>query len=156
MKYVVLDTSCISTFIRINRVALLLKILDGHEMVITEQVYRELKVSQIEALKNFRHPKILIKNANSSITESYPIHIGEASVIMFAKVNNALAVIDDRKAREIAQKEGVEFIGSATLIKYGMEKGIIKKDEIDVLLEEITTVGKLYLNEEIKKWIKES
>ncbi len=77
-------------------------------------------------------------------------------MIMFAKVNNALAVIDDRKAREIAQKEGVEFIGSATLIKYGMEKGIIKKDEIDVLLEEITTVGKLYLNEEIKKWIKES
>jgi len=152
---VVLDTSCLSAFIRINRVGLLMKILEKHEIVITQQVKKELELSKYEEVKNFKHSKIEIKDAESSIADRYTIHIGEASVIRFAKENNALAVIDDKKARQAAKKEGISFIGTATLIKIGVEKEIIKRNEIETLLKEITTTGRFYLSEEIKKWIRE-
>ncbi len=155
MTKVVLDTSCISTFIRIDGVNLLVKILESNEIFITEQIAQELKLSKIEVLRNFNHQKIKIKSADSSIAEKYNIHIGEASVIMFAKKNNAFAIIDDKKARQAAIKEGIDFIGTATLIKLGIERKIIKKEEIEKILEEITTKGKLYLSEEIIAWLME-
>ncbi len=152
---VVFDTSCISAFIRINRIELLIKILKSHQIVITEQVSRELKLSKLDSLRNFGHPKIEIKVADSNIAEHHHIHIGEASVIMFAKENNALAIIDDKKAREAAEQEGANYIGTATLLKLAKENGIVKKDEIKNLLEQITMIGKLYLSEEIVAWVLE-
>lgn len=151
----VLDTSCISAFVLADATGVLLKILEKHEIVITEQVFRELKLSKNEKLRNFSNPKVRVKNAKSDIASEYPIHIGEASVIMLAKETGALAVIDDKKAREAAQKEGVDFIGTATLLKIGVEKGIIKRSGAGKLLDEITAAGKLYLSGEIRKWILE-
>lgn len=152
---VVLDTSCISAFVLADCVDVLLKILEKQRIVITEQVARELKLSKNENLRNFSHRKIDIKNAKSDIASKYPIHIGEASVIMLAKETGALAVIDDKKAREAAQKEGVDFIGTATLLKIGVEKGILRRDEAGKLIDAITTAGKLYLSGEIRAWILE-
>jgi len=150
---VVLDTSCISAFIRAGEVELLVRILEKHEIVLTEQVAHELKLSKLNDLRNFNHPKIKIRDVGSAIAEKYNIHIGEASVIMFAKENGALAVIDDKKAREAAKQEGVEFIGTATLLKLGLEKGAIKRKDADMLIEKIIDSGRLYMTEEIKKWI---
>lgn len=150
---VVLDTSCISTFIRIGEVELLLRIIGKNKAVITQQIAHELRLSKMEILKKFKHPRIQIRDAESTITLKYGIHIGEASVIMFAKAEKGIAVIDDKKAREVAEKEGVDFIGTATLIRLGVESGIIKKNELENLLERIVTEGKLYLNKEVREWI---
>jgi predicted nucleic acid-binding protein len=110
-------------------------------------------VSKLELLKNFQHPRITVKNTSSKIADKYQIHIGEASVITFAKENNALAIIDDKKAREAAEKEGVSFVGTVTLIRLGVEKGTIKRSEISSLIEQITTIGRLYVSEDLRKWI---
>ncbi|MFH0713292.1 MAG: hypothetical protein V1722_02505 [Candidatus Micrarchaeota archaeon] len=150
---VVLDTSCISAFIRVNKVNLLLEILTGHDVVITNQVSQELRLSKISELRQFSHVAVKVEQATSEIAEKYGLHIGEASVITYAKSNNALAVIDDKKARHAAETEGINFIGTATLLKLGVEKGKIKKSEIEKLLNDITLVGKLYLSPEIKNWI---
>lgn len=151
--FIVLDTSCISAFILTEKVELLLELLGEHKIILTEQVFQELKLSKIDSLKNFKHSEIEIKTAESIIANKHNLHIGEGSVIMFAKENNALAVIDDKKARKAAQIEGINFIGTATLIKIGKEKRIIKKTEIEDLIKQITKIGKLYLSEEIKEWI---
>ncbi len=151
---VVLDTSCISAFIRTNKVELLLEILDKHSVVITEQVQMELKLSKINLLRNFEHKKIEIKKARSELS-GHNIHIGEASVILFAKENSALAVIDDKKARTAAEEENIEYIGTATLLKLAISKAIITRKEMEKIIEEITITGKLFLSQEIKNWIVE-
>jgi|GEM_PF-4718497 len=147
---IVLDTSCISAFILAERVELLIKILDKHEIVITNQIEGELKASEKESLSTFSHPKIAIKNADSTIADKYDIHIGEASVIMFAKKNNALAVIDDKKARKVAIDEKIALLGTAGLLKLGLEKGLIKRSDMPILISDIIKKGKFYLSEELQ------
>ena len=150
---VVLDTSCISAFILVHKVDLLLEILKKHEVVITPQVYNELKVSKKPLLREFNDSRIAVVQAASSIAEEYNLHIGEASVIIYAKQNNALAVIDDKKARKAAEKEGIQFIGTATLLKLAIENGIVKLNEAEQLISDLTNAGKLYLSKEIRRWI---
>ncbi len=153
MMKVVLDTSCISAFILAERMPLLFDILEKHEIVITGQVYQELKLSKKPLLKGFSNPKMSIVEASSSLSEQYNLHIGEASVISYAKQNKALAVIDDKKARTAAEREGINFVGTATLVKLGIENGILKQGEIEELVNQLTTVGRLYFSDEIKRWI---
>ncbi len=152
---IVLDTSCISAFILAERVELLIKILDKHEIVITKQIEGELKASEKESLSTFSHPKIAIKTADSTIADKYDIHIGEASVIMFAKKNNALAVIDDKKARKVAIDEKIALLGTAGLLKLGLEKGLIKRSDMPVLISDIIKKGNFYLSEELQSWLLE-
>lgn len=127
---VAMDTSGISAFIRTDKIDLLVKIFGNHEVVITEQVLNELKLSKLLALRNFSNTKIKVVQSSSNLALSHSIHIGEASVIEFAKKNNALAIIDDKKARSVAQKEGINFIGTATIVKLGLEQGSIKKSDV--------------------------
>jgi len=153
MMEVVLDTSCISAFILAERMPLLFDILEKHKVVITRQVYQELKLSKKLLLKDFNDPRIKVVEAGSQLSDKYNLHIGEASVISYAKQNKALAVIDDKKARKAAELEGINFIGTATLVTLGIENGIVKQNEIEELLTQLTTVGKLYFSKEIKRWI---
>ena len=150
---VVLDTSCISAFILCGRVETLLDILKGHEIVITEQVHYELMLSKKELLKNFRHSRISIQPAESAIADKYNIHIGEASVILLASAKGALAVIDDKRARKAANGEGIAFIGTATLIRLGLEKKTLTLSEAKRLIDQLTTAGRLYLDQDILDWI---
>ncbi len=150
---VVLDTSCISSFIRINNVALLLSILGDHDVIITQQVEHELRLSKIGELKQFRHPMVKVENSPSEIAEKYSLHVGEASVIEYAKLNSALAVIDDKRARQAAESEGINFIGTAAILKFGIERGKIQKREAEKLINDITVIGKLYFSPEVRKWI---
>jgi len=150
---VVLDTSCISAFILAGRVGLLLDILKGHEAVITEQVRRELALSKKPLLKEFQHEKIRIIQAGSAIADKYDIHIGEASVISLAATAKGLAVIDDKKARKAAEAEGISFVGTATLIRMGIEKNLLNRSEAERLIGELISAGRLYMSQEIIDWI---
>ncbi len=149
---VVFDTSGISAFILADELDALMKILKGHEIAITEQVRRELHLSKKERLRGFEHLEIKVIGAESSIADKYSIHIGEASVIMGVKKlgDNGLAVIDDKKARRAADNEAIEFIGTATLLKLGIEKKILTPEQA----ESIAAAGKLYLSQEIRRWMR--
>ncbi|HIH22095.1 TPA: hypothetical protein HA238_00020 [Candidatus Micrarchaeota archaeon] len=148
-----MDTLGISAFIRTNKIDLLVKILGNHEIVITEQVLNELRLSKLPVLRDFSNTKIKVAQSSSDLALSHAIHIGEASVIEFAKKNHALAIIDDKKARSVAQKEGINFIGTATIVKLGLERGSIKKIDARDLVEQLVQIGRLYFSDEIKKWI---
>ncbi|MCI0503610.1 hypothetical protein L0Y65_02755 [Candidatus Micrarchaeota archaeon] len=138
---VILDTSCISAFILAGRVGLLLEILKGQDVAITEQVQRELGLSRKPLLRDFRHQKIMVMQAESAIADRYNIHIGEASVISLAAKTRGLAVIDDKKARKAAQEEGIEYVGTATIIRFGLEKGAISRDGAEKLIGELISAG---------------
>ena len=49
------------------------------------------------------------------------LHDGEAGVIALAKQKNAIAALDDLKARSVAKTEGIRVTGTLGLIKIGYE-----------------------------------
>ncbi len=118
-----------------------LKILERHEVVITEQVFYELKLSKQDALKNFEHEKIQVVTADSSIAEKYGLHIGEALVISYAREESDLAVIDDKKVRSVAEKEKIKFVGTATLLRAVIDKKLINRAEAEQLIDKIAVIG---------------
>ncbi len=145
----ILDTSCISAFIRAGAVGLLLKITEKAKVAITQEVLHELKLSKNPKIKNFAHPGVSVEKAEGSIEEKYGIHSGESSVILLAKAKNAIAVIDDKRGRESAKKEGARVYGTAAILKIGLKRGIITKEEAIKIIDE----GGLHLSEEMKKWL---
>lgn len=135
------DSSCIvCVFTEINRPFILMEwIKRGYQIVITEQVHKELRDN--ERTYNIVNPEISKGNinVNSNISEQelktfrvrYPVlGLGESSIILTAlkfqqEKKRYYAVLDDGNARKIASKLNVNFTGTYGLLKALKEKGYI-------------------------------
>lgn len=116
---IVVDTGFISSFLKIERVICIQEFFGFDEIVITQQVYDELKMCDVfnELINVIQDSKIKIRIKNleeedetefKELLQKYPaIGKGELSITAIGKTKNAIVLIEDRKAEKIAEYEGV-------------------------------------------------
>ncbi len=75
------------------------------------------------------------------LSKSAGIHPGEASVISYALALNATAIIDDKRAREVARVLTVSLSGTPGLIIEMVRQRIISKEDARRALEKMVNEG---------------
>jgi uncharacterized protein len=150
MKKVVLDTSVLSAFANIGRLDLLRRILAGNEVIIPDTVYNELIHPQIEEATR-KGGWLTVVNAGRLISEPN-LDRGELGVIAVAKKLNAVAVLDDKDAREYARKSGIPLTGTLALLKRAKSKGLLEKKQLEEILEDLGVKDSFRITEELKAW----
>ncbi len=120
---IITDTSCLITLTNIGELALLNKVYG--KIITTQQVAEEYGDNlpnwiQIEEPKN--------KDFYLSLLSS--IGKGESSAIALAlEKRNCILILDDHKARKIASKYNLKFIGTLGVLLLCETKGIISSIE---------------------------
>ena len=71
-------------------------------------------------------------------------NVGEATVLAWARTHEAIAIIDDRAATRIAQRDGITARGSLGLIVGGLRSGVLERAEAEHLIDELRATG-MYL-----------
>lgn len=125
-------------------------------LVTSEQVYEEVYlkgiekgVSEASALRELFNEGIIEVESPprggskkvKELSKSAGIHAGEASVISQALALNATAIIDDKRAREVARVLGVRLSGTPGLIIELVRQRIISKDDAKRALEKMVNEG---------------
>lgn len=118
---VISDTSCLIIFDRIERLDILQKVYGA--IHITPEIAEEFGASlpewgQIEEVRDKKYQKFLETQVDQ----------GEVSVIALSvEKENSLLILDDLRARKLANQLELEFTGSLGIINKAKEKGIIQK-----------------------------
>ena len=76
--------------------------------------------------------------------EKFKIQVAELKVILYAKNNNIIALLDDSSARALACSLSVDFMGSLGIIVLATKYKIISKSDALDALDKITKV--MYLS----------
>ena len=71
-------------------------------------------------------------------------NVGEATVLAWARTHGAIAIIDDRAATRIAQRDGITARGSLGLVVGGLRSGVLERAEAEHLIDELRATG-MYL-----------
>lgn len=143
MKVVIADTGVIISLIHINQLALIEKIFD--EIYIAEAVWIELN--------NYDNPsfnKLKLEELKSKVVKiqsrnrlSMVMDYGESeSVILYDEMNADYLLIDDNKARLIAESLNVNCIGTLGILLKAKQEGFIK--ELRPLFENLLSVGRYF------------
>jgi predicted nucleic acid-binding protein len=123
---VYVDTSVLILLFKINQLNLLLLLY--RNVYITE----EIRIEYSDAIPNW----ILIESSSTETSENFDLDKGEASLINnVIKYKNSLLIIDDAKARRVAKKLKLNFIGTIGVIIKAKQLGYINK--IKPLLEKM-------------------
>lgn len=141
-KIVISDTSCLIILSNIN------------ELEILKHLYGEI-FTTIEVSKEFGEPLpewIIIRSPGDLLIKrslEQQIDKGEASAIALAlETPDCIIILDDLKARKIAEKYGLKITGTLGIILYAHEKGIVKS--VKHLLDKMKKSG-FRINDEIEK-----
>jgi predicted nucleic acid-binding protein len=129
-KVVISDTSCLILFQKIGELNLLQKVYN--ELITTPEVAKEFS----EMLPDW----IKIENVKDKKYQKFfetQIDPGEASAIALAmEVENPLLLLDDLKARKLANKLNLKFTGTLGVINKAKQMGII--DKVKPLIYKLT------------------
>lgn len=88
-----------------------------------------------------RKGKISLETAGDTSPFGYPgLHVGEIEVIGLAKRLNAVAILDDIKARKAARLEGLRVMGTVAVLHLLKDAGFITEKN-EELLRSLLDVG---------------
>lgn len=130
-KIIISDTSSLIIFQKIGELEILNKLYS--EIIITPQIEEEFKDKLpswivITTVKDIKYLNLLATQ----------VDLGEASAIALSQeIDNSLILLDDLKARKLAEKLKLNFTGALGIIHKAKKTGVIKKVKplIDKLLE---------------------
>lgn len=67
---------------------------------------------------------------------------GEISVLEYALLNRQYwSVLDEKRAREVARRMGLRYIGTARLLKHLADRSLLTRDRLRQALESLPTFG---------------
>jgi len=144
MRRVIVDTSCLIILSNINRIDLLQKLYG--EIWIPEKVKAEFG----EHLESWIKVK---KVNNKEIFKVLSLYLDEGeseAIVLGIETKDALLVLDDIKARNIAKSLGIRITGTLGIILKAKEKNLIPF--VKIVLSEMEKVS-FRISEEIKKEI---
>lgn len=160
MKKVVLDASVLSAFANTRRLKLLKKILSKHEVYIPDTVYEEIIHPQIRMETSFEYTgRSKRKWIHVVKVDTWKNHStldkGEQGVVQLAQKLNAVAVVDDKDARNYARKHGITHTGTLAILKRAREKKLITKTELKKIVEDLKTKDQFRMTDELERWLLE-
>ncbi len=142
-KLIIADSSCLIGLSRIGKLEVLHKLFG--KIIIPEAVYHEVVVrgegrKGAEEVKNARWIEQQ-KIENKLAVKAFKVNLGkgEAEAITLAFECNAdFIILDDLKARQMAEELALKVIGTVAVLKKAEEKGIIENfaDVMDDLRNE--------------------
>ena len=149
----VLDSSVLITFMELDRMDILLEMNNEYRIVIPRSVEQEVTRA------NRKIPNgIQVVDPEGSFTfYSLSIGPGESEVIELTQqlINEgleAMAVLDDKKARSIAVRLGLPITGTLGLIELAKKEHIINKTEAISLVKEISHTS-FYATQHLKSLV---
>ncbi|MCB9088171.1 MAG: DUF3368 domain-containing protein [Calditrichae bacterium] len=131
-KCIISDSTCLIALDRIGQLTLLKQLFE--QIYVPTAVHREFgkKVNWIKVTSV--HNPIAIK------TLMIQIDAGESEVIALAlEMQDCVAILDDKKARRIAQDIGLKITGTVGLLLKAKKDGLI--DKIKPLLNQLNDAG---------------
>ncbi len=152
---ILVDNTVLSNFASIHRLDVLQKVM--HRVFITRQIYDEI-IAGILAGYDFQQQvqaEVMKKTPEKwiYITDFLDVEIplyqellitlgkGEASSIAIAKLRNWGFLTDDRKARQLAQEQGIKLSGTLGVLKNAVIRDVLIVAEADNLLGEMIKRG---------------
>jgi predicted nucleic acid-binding protein len=143
---IVSDTSCLIAFTNINRLNLLQTLCPS--IITTPEVAAEYKDPlpqwvTISAVKD----EAKIRSINTLLG------LGESSAIALAlETENALVILDDKRARSYAKNVGLNYTGIVGLLPLGYKKGLIQ--DIEAIISDLHSIH-FHLPDNVKDLIKQ-
>jgi len=138
---VVFDTNILSTFAKINRLDLLVKLFDKQKLLIPTMVFKELQDSKQEFTQTVLDNKSFEK-VNSTKEEKDLIlslrtrlGIGEKECIAICKNRSYIFVTNDEIAIKEAEKQGIEWLNLEIILTALKQEKIINEKELEKLIE---------------------
>jgi predicted nucleic acid-binding protein len=131
-KIVISDTSCLIAFTNTGRLNLLYSLCPS--IVTTPEVAAEYKtpLPQWVTIKSVKD-ETKIKSINTLLG------LGESSAIALAlETENALVILDDKRARSYAKNVGLNYTGIIGLLRLAYKKGLIQ--DIDSIISDLHSI----------------
>ncbi len=152
----IFDTTCLSHFARAGRLATLESLVDPFRCVVPVEVRSEIRagtaalpvlaevlaadwlvsveLSEMHELAAFARYKTQLGGGPNENT-------GEAAVLAWTRVHGGLAIIDERAASRIAQRDGIAAHGSLWLVVQGVRRADLKRSAAEHLVDELRASG---------------
>jgi predicted nucleic acid-binding protein len=131
-KLIISDTSCLITFANIGRFDLLQAVYET--VIVTSEVAAEYK----DPLPGWIQVRC-VGDATKTKSLNTFLGLGESGAIALAlEVENALMILDDKKARRYARSIGLNFTGIAGLLSQAYHKGLI--EDIDEIVSKLRAI----------------
>jgi predicted nucleic acid-binding protein len=64
---------------------------------------------------------------------------GEAAVLAWASINDAIAIVDERVATRAARRDGIEVHGTLWLIANGVREGMLKREAAERMVDDLAS-----------------
>ena len=100
----------------------------------TAEGLESVELSEVHALAAFARYKTQLGGGPKENT-------GEAAVLAWAMVHGGVAIIDERAASRIAQRDGIAAHGSLWLIIQGVRRGDLDRSAAVRLVDELRATG---------------
>lgn len=148
---IVFDTNILSTFAKINRLDLLVKLFDKQKLLIPEAVFEELHDSKQEFTqiilddKNFEKLILTKEEKNLVLTLKARLGLGEKECLAICKDKNYVFVTNDEIAIKEAEKLSIEWINLEIMLAALKQEKIINEQELNKLIEEIETKDRIII-----------
>ena len=135
---IVSDSTTLIILFDLKRLELLSNLFP--EIIIPSAVYNEISVKNKIELPPFISTQ---KAKDSKVLESLKLllDLGESEAIALALELNSKLIIDEKKGRKIAMRQGLEIIGLLGIVYLNIKKGFISKEEAQEFLDEALAHG---------------
>jgi predicted nucleic acid-binding protein len=138
---IVSDATILITLINIDEFRLLKLFIDS--VIITPEVYHEVSLKQ--NAKNYLDNEInkgfisIKKYSDDTIFReiNYILDSGESASIALAIEKKLPLIIDERKGRKFAQKQGIEIIGLVGILHFLYVDGRLNQEEILAIIKKL-------------------
>ena len=148
-KVVVADSSCLIGLSKIGKLEILHNLFGT--IFIPEKVYHEVVVSGKgrAGAEEVKHADWIETHAaqNALAVRAFQLHLGDGeseAISLAAECNADFLILDDLKARQVAEEIGLRIVGTVALLYKSAEKGILGED-IQVVLEQLRQAGFRFL-----------
>ena len=141
----VFDTNILSTFAKINKLDLLVKLFEGQELLIPEAVFIELQDSKQEFtqtildFKNFKNFNLTKEEKNLILNLKARLGSGEKQCLAICKSKNYVFVTNDESAIKESEKQGIDWLNLEIILVALQQEKVVSKKQLNEIIKEIET-----------------
>jgi len=158
---VVIDTDILSMFAKIDAIDTLKKLFKDR-IVMTPRIRDEVSIpleygyvfplNVISKIETVTLSPFVLKEYER-LSENWTLGRGELEAISYCKSENCIFLTNDRKAQELAKKEGVRVITLQAVLRALWKTGVKTKEETIKILDMIKEADNLYISPESEEEI---